>query len=141
MIAFDLECSQGHIFEGWFNNTQSFEEQNTKKLVSCPYCNDTNIKKVISPVTMKTSSLPEKREDVRPIDYGRLAKEVVEYIDKNFEDLGPGFTTEALKMHYGVAEKRNIKGSATAEEEKTLEDEGIQFFKIPIPKEDDDKNN
>ena len=141
MIAFDLECSQGHIFEGWFNNTQSFEEQNTKKLVSCPYCSDTNIKKVISPVAMKTSSFADKREAVTPIDYGRLAKEVVEYMNKNFEDLGPDFTKEALKMHYGVAEKRNIKGSATAEEEKTLEDEGIQFFKIPIPKMDDDKKN
>ncbi len=141
MIAFDIECSQGHIFEGWFNNTQSFEEQNTKKLVSCPYCNDTNIRKIISPVAMKTSSLADKREAVTPIDYGRLAKEVVEYINKNFEDLGPDFTKEALKIHYGVAEKRNIKGSATANEEKTLEDEGIQFFKIPIPKVDDDKKN
>jgi len=141
MIAFDLECSQGHIFEGWFNNTQSFEEQNTKKLVSCPYCNDTNIKKVISPVAMKTSSLADTREAVTPIDYGRLAKEVVEYMNKNFEDLGSDFTKEALKMHYGVAEKRNIKGSATTEEEKTLEDEGIQFFKIPIPKVDDDEKN
>ena len=141
MIAFDLECSQGHIFEGWFNNAHSFEEQNAKKLVSCPYCNDTNIKKVISPVAMKTSSLPEKTEDFNPIDYGRLAKEVVEYINNNFDDLGSNFTKEALKMHYGVAEKRNIKGSATAEEEKTLRDEGIQFFKIPMPKEDDDKKN
>ena len=79
MIAFDLECSQGHIFEGWFNNTQSFEEQNTKKMVNCPYCNDTNIKKVISPVTMKTSSFPDKPEGVEPIDYERLAKEVVDY--------------------------------------------------------------
>ena len=141
MIAFDLECSQGHIFEGWFNNTQSFEEQNEKKMVSCPYCNDTNTRKVISPVTMKTSSLSDKREEVKPIDYGRLAKEVVEYINKNFDDLGSDFTKEALKMHYGVAEKRNIKGSATADEEKTLEDEGIQFFKIPVPKVDDDKKN
>ncbi|MBW1888734.1 MAG: DUF1178 family protein, partial [Deltaproteobacteria bacterium] len=76
-----------------------------------------------------------------PIDYGRLAKEVVEYMNKNFEDLGSDFTKEALKMHYGVAEKRNIKGSATTEEEKTLEDEGIQFFKIPIPKTDNDEKN
>jgi len=141
MIAFDLECSQGHIFEGWFNNTQSFEEQDAKRLVSCPYCNDTSIKKVISPVAMKTSSPPDEKKEGKPIDYGRLAKEVVEYINKNFEDLGPDFTKEALKMHYGVAEKRNIKGSATAEEEKTLKGEGIHFFKIPMPKIDDNKKN
>ncbi len=33
MIAFDLKCSRGHIFEGWFQNSQSFEQQNSKKLV------------------------------------------------------------------------------------------------------------
>ncbi|MCP4682930.1 MAG: DUF1178 family protein, partial [Desulfobacterales bacterium] len=26
MIAFDMECSQGHIFEGWFDSHESFEE-------------------------------------------------------------------------------------------------------------------
>ena len=141
MIAFDLECSQGHIFEGWFNNTQSFEEQNAKRLVSCPYCNDTNIRKIISPVAMRTSSPPDEKKEGKPIDYGLLAKEVVDYINKNFEELGPDFTKEALKMHYGVAEKRNIKGSATAEEEKILKDEGIHFFKVPMPKVDDEKKN
>ena len=40
MIAFDLECSNGHVFEGWFNNTASFEEQRDKKMISCPFCDD-----------------------------------------------------------------------------------------------------
>lgn len=141
MIAFDLECAKGHKFEGWFDNNQSFEEQDEKKMISCPSCNDTEIRKVISPVATRTSSLPQEEKDVHSIDYPRLAKEVVEYIDKNFEELGSDFTKEALKIHYGVAEKRNIKGSATAEEEKMLKDEGIVFFKIPVPKIDDKKKN
>ncbi len=141
MIAFDLECSKGHIFEGWFNNNQSFEEQVVKKMVVCPYCNDTNIRKVLSPVAMKTSSRPDEKQVEVPIDYGKLAREVVDYVSKNFEDVGTDFTKEALKMHYEVAEKRNIKGSASAEEEKVLKDEGIEFFKVPIPKIDDDKKN
>ena len=75
------------------------------------------------------------------IDYRRLAGEIVDYIDKNFEDVGPDFAKESLKMHYGVAEKKNIKGLATDKEEKMLKDEGIQFFKLPITKIDDDKKN
>ena len=55
MIAFDLECSQGHIFEGWFDSLESFEEQKIKSLVSCPYCDDSNIRKVLSPVAVKKS--------------------------------------------------------------------------------------
>jgi len=141
MIAFDLECSQGHIFEGWFNNIESFEEQNAGGLVSCPYCNDTKIRKVLSPVAMKTSNQLEERHEMKSIDYQKLAMEVVDYINKNFEDVGPDFSKEALKMHYAVTEKRNIKGSATEEEEKILREEGIDFFKVPIPKIDDDKKN
>ncbi|GAG05772.1 unnamed protein product, partial [marine sediment metagenome] len=76
MIVFDLECSKGHIFEAWFKNLQSFEKQKAKKLVSCPYCNDTNIRKVISPVAMKTSSQPDEKKDVSTIDYRKLAKEM-----------------------------------------------------------------
>ena len=141
MIVFDLECSMGHTFEGWFHNIESFEEQKTNKLVSCPVCNDTDVKKVLSPVAMKTSSPKNVADSLGSIDYQKLAKEVVDYINKNFEDVGSDFTKEALKMHYAVTEKRNIRGSATEEEEKLLKEEGIEFLKVPTPKLDDDKKN
>ena len=140
MIAFDMECSQGHIFEGWFDSNESFEEQNSKRLVSCPYCDDTDIRKVLSPVSVKKSS-PESNLSPMPINYQRLAKEIVDYIHNNSEDVGSKFTSEALKIHYGIAEKRNIRGSATLEEEKTLKEEGVEFFKIPAINEEDKKKN
>ncbi len=140
MIAFDMECSQGHIFEGWFDSHESFEEQNGKKLVSCPYCDDTDIRKVLSPVAVKKSS-PEGDPPAMPINYQRLAKEIVDYIHNNSEDVGSKFTAEALKIHYGVAEKRNIRGSATLKEEETLKEEGVEFFKVPSINIDDEKKN
>jgi hypothetical protein len=140
MIVFDLECSKGHQFEGWFEGIESFEKQKEKKLILCPYCNDSKVKRVMSAVAVKKSQ-PDAGPPQGSIDYRRLAKEVVDYVQKNFEDVGPDFTAEALKMHYEVAEKRNIRGSATAEEEKTLKDEGIDFFKIPLPKSDEEKKN
>jgi hypothetical protein len=141
MIAFDLECSRGHLFEGWFQNNHSFEEQNARKMVSCPFCEDTNIRRVISPVTVKGSPRHEPEKEAAAIDYPRLAREIVEYINKNFDDVGHSFAKEALKMHYGVTERRNIRGSATAEEEKLLREEKIEFFKIPVPRTDEDKKN
>ena len=90
---------------------------------------------------MKTSSRDVEAGEKRPIDYQKLAKEIVDYINKNFEDVGSDFAKEALKMHYAVTEKRNIKGSATQEEEEMLEEEGIDFFKVPSPKIDDDEKN
>jgi hypothetical protein len=141
MIAFDLECSQGHLFEGWFQSIQSFEKQNAKKLVSCPYCDDTKVRKVLSPIRMKKTSSPEKSQDSPQIDYQRLAREIVDYMNKNFEDVGHDFAKEALKMHYGVQDKKNIRGAATEDEEEMLREEGVQFFKVPVPKDDDDKKN
>ena len=140
MIVFDLTCSRGHIFEGWFDNNESFEEQNMKGLVRCPVCDDSEIRKVMSPVAVKKSQAiaPAPQET---IDYQRLAKEVVEYIKNNSEDVGAQFAAEALKIHYGAAEKRSIRGSATADEEKTLKDEGVDFVKVPFPISDDDKTN
>jgi hypothetical protein len=57
----------------------------------------------------------------------------VDYVEKNFDNVGSEFANEALKMHYGVKEPRNIRGTSTEQEEKTLKDEGIDFLKIPVP--------
>jgi len=51
--------------------------------------------------------------------------------------VGTEFTKEALKMHYGVTDKRNIRGSATAGEEEVLKEEGIKFFKFPLTRKKD----
>jgi len=140
LIVFDLECAQGHRFEGWFNNTASFEEQSLQTLVTCPICGDTQIRRVLSPVATKTTR-PEPEGMPERIDYQRLAKEIVHYVNTHFEDVGTDFTKEALKMHYGVTERKNIKGSATAAEEKILRDEKIEFFKLPMPSPEEDKKN
>ena len=140
MIAFDLECSQGHLFEGWFNSLQSFEEQNLEGLVQCPYCDDADVRKVLSPVAVRTSQ-PQEANHPAAVNYQKLAKEVVEYIKSNSEDVGTQFAAEALKIHYGAAEKRSIRGSATEEEEKTLKDEGVGFLKVPVPVSDPEKSN
>ena len=39
---------------------------------------------------------------------------------------------EALKIHYGASEARNIRGSSTAQEEEMLKKEGVPFAKIPV---------
>ena len=137
MIAFDLMCANGHTFEGWFDNIESFEKQDSENMIICPLCENTEIKKILSPVAMKSSSRSVQKNNELPIDYQKLAMEMVNYIQNEFEDLGHGFTKEALKIHYGAAEARNIRGTATKDEEKILEEEGVPFVKFPSV----DKNN
>ncbi|MBU4153737.1 MAG: DUF1178 family protein, partial [Proteobacteria bacterium] len=59
-------------------------------------------------------------------------------IDRNYEDVGANLATTALKIHYGVEERRDIRGVVTAQEEAMLNNEGIQLLKVPVIKEEDD---
>ena len=133
MIAFDLFCSNGHKFECWFKDSGSCEEQIASRMVSCPVCNDHQIEKVFSPFTIKKEG-GNKREELDPQQTHRALQLITDYIDKNFEDVGTDFFKEAIKIHSGEAEKRNIRGTATTEEEVILKEERIPFFKVPIIK-------
>lgn len=136
MIAFDLFCSKGHKFECWFKDSASFEEERSSGTINCPFCNDNRVEKVFSPFSIKKSG--EKRKE-GPISNEAL-QVIQEYLDKHFEDVGRDFAKEALKIHYGEAEKRNIKGTATPSEEVLLKEEGVPFVKVPIIKRLDDQN-
>jgi hypothetical protein len=130
MIAFDLFCSNGHKFECWFKNSSSFEEQKSAGMIPCPICGDRQIEKAFSPFAIKRGGEGVKEG----MDPHHALQLVHEYLDQHFEDVGAEFYKEALKIHYGEVEKRNIKGTATTEEEVILKEEGVQFFKIPIVK-------
>jgi hypothetical protein len=132
MIAFDLRCSKGHTFEGWFKDLDSFTAQNAQGMIRCPICKDTEITRVLSPVSIKSGQDADKTLERGEIDYQELAHGIVKYIHDNFEDVGTEFTKEALKMHYGVTDKRSIRGSATEGEEEVLKEEGIKFFRFPL---------
>lgn len=131
MIIFDLQCSSGHSFEGWFDDGQAFEVQKDKGLLACPICNDNNICKMPSGFAIRASS-PTASQEPRAEELAALGEKIGEFVRKNFDDVGADFAREALKMHYGVAEQRNIRGQSTQEEEKVLKEEGIPFLKIPI---------
>jgi hypothetical protein len=130
MIAYDLMCSNGHIFECWFKDRASFEEQKSAGIINCPICDDTAVEMVFSPFMIKKKE-DKKKETMEPYE---AIQYIQEYIDKNFEDVGSDFAKEALKMHWGETKKRNIKGITTPQEENLLKEEGVPFFKIPIIK-------
>ena len=133
MIAFDIFCSNGHKFECWFKDSSSFEEQKSTGLITCPICNDNQIEKAFSPFRIKKNG-EKKREEIDPQQAYQALQIINDYIDKHFEDVGADFYKEALKIHYGETEKRNIRGTALTEEEVILKEEGVQFFKVPIIK-------
>lgn len=129
MIAYDLQCNQGHVFEGWFEDEQAYKGQKRKGLLTCPVCNDTGVIRVPSTFAIKSTDSSAR------INLDQVGKKMVDFVENNFDNVGCDFAKEALKIHYGASEPRSIRGTSTLEEEKTLKKEGIDFIKIPLPQQ------
>ncbi len=131
MIAYDLQCINGHIFEGWFKNETAYSEQNAQGLIACPVCNETSVSRIPSTFGIKG---PQDFKDIamHQAKIADVTKKIVDFVENNFDDVGCNFAREALKIHYGVSEPKNIRGVSTKEEEKILQKEGVQFIKIPV---------
>jgi hypothetical protein len=130
MIAYDLKCSRGHVFEGWFDDEAAFLSQQRQGLIACPVCNEAAIARLPSSFAIRSAGCDS---GPKATDAAQIAREVATYIRHHFEDVGSDFAKEALKIHYGVSAPRNIRGSSTPQEEETLRQEGIAFLKVPVP--------
>ncbi|PIE57334.1 MAG: hypothetical protein CSA33_08675 [Desulfobulbus propionicus] len=149
MIVYELACTCGCQFEGWFSDRSSFEKQLSRSLITCPECHGRQVHKILSPVAFHahSSSVSDpvhaptaKAEDVFRQEVVRYLASVGRFVEEHFEDVGTKLAVETLKMHYGVEEKRNICGVATEQEEEMLEQEGIQLLKVPYVKPDPKSN-
>jgi len=137
VIIYDLQCRDGHKFEGWFKDRGAFEKQKTDSLIACPVCGNADVTLIPSSVAIRgrdARSASEKQQaGVSPL---KVLREFQEYINKNFDDVGERFAEVALRIHHGEEERKNIRGTTTPSEEETLLEEGVQFIKIPLPKFD-----
>ncbi len=134
MIIYDLRCEKNHNFEGWFNDRAAFEDQRSKKLLSCPICGSGRVDMVPSSISIMAKD--SKKESIKELSPMKALSMVHEFLNKNFEEVGDKFAEVALKIHAGEEDKRNIKGTTTKEEEEVLKEAGVQFVKIPVAKFD-----
>jgi hypothetical protein len=127
MYTVDIICSNGHQFEAWFSSRSDFEEQLDGSIIACPICSDMNVQQALTPIRIK------KRRDERTTRGGMPSKPQLDpsVIEDSFEDVGEDFAEEAIRMFTGEAEERNIRGTATDEEQEDLIEEGVPFVKIP----------
>ena len=136
MILFDLSCKNRHKFEAWFPSSKKFEEQIKRRLVKCPICNNTSVKKSLMAPNVRVTS--EKKSSKKQYIQNQTSKELEkkirklkQYVNKNSEDVGKNFAEEARKIYYKEAKSRSIRGEATLEEAKQLAEEGVPFSKLP----------
>ena len=157
MIVFDLLCSAGHRFEGWFASAEDFSSQRGRGLLSCPSCGTADVQRIPSAARVNFGAQPPKpaRPPAQPAPTAQQAKtpdmegkdpfaiaqmlysRMLDDLFTKTEDVGAKFPEEARKIFYEEAPARAIRGQATAEEHDALIEEGIPVARFPIPRGED----
>ena len=144
MKVLDLECGNGHTFEGWFGSREDFSAQNTQGLVECPACGNAQIVKKLSAPRLNFGAVqPQASQSVStPASSGALSAEpsattawmeAAKAVLANTDDVGNQFAQEARRIHYGESEARGIRGISTPDEAMELLDEGIAVMPYLLP--------
>ena len=155
MIHYNLRCTQDHAFDGWFNDSTSFDKQARRGLVECPICGDTKVERALMTPAVSTGRAvapmeqPPAAMEVPPpppvmAGGGRMPAQLISMlqklraeVEKNCDYVGPELADEARKIHRGEAEERGIYGEATPDEAEALAEEGIELRQIPwVPRAD-----
>ncbi|MEY3944647.1 MAG: hypothetical protein RL697_660 [Pseudomonadota bacterium] len=126
MKVLDLQCSHGHVFEGWFASHDDYESQRERGLLTCPVCEDAQVNKMLSAPRLNLAQTPPQQIQAAML-------KMVRHVMANTEDVGNRFAEEARKIHHGEAQERSIRGQASREETEALLDEGIDILPLPVP--------
>ncbi|HEY1927558.1 MAG TPA: DUF1178 family protein [Caulobacteraceae bacterium] len=133
MIRYALVCAVGHEFEGWFSNSQDFDDQSARRLVTCPICDSHEVRKQVMAPALATGSHREfaaGEPAMRAMVLEALGR-IRRHVETNFDYVGDRFAAEARAIHEGKAEDRGIYGQATPTEVKSLVEDGVPIAPLP----------
>jgi hypothetical protein len=165
MIHYQLQCHQGHAFDGWFKDSASFDKQAKIGLVACPGCNSTDVSRALMAPSLGRGTKkfdtapkaeaprPEAKENLPAVATGPSAAAIAENglpddvrallqrlraeVERSCDYVGTEFAEEARRIHYGETDPRGIYGEATATEAEALAEEGIDIGVLPwLPRSD-----
>ena len=130
MIVFDLKCLGGcAVFEGWFSSSCDFAEQTERGLVQCPYCGSTEVAK--APMAPRLGCSDGIEIDAKDA-IAALAAVQARLLSES-EWVGADLPETARAMHLGEMEQRPVHGQASADEARSLIDEGVSIVPLPLP--------
>ena len=130
MIVFDLRCADGcAVFEGWFDSGRDYEQQSGRGLVQCPYCGTDRVEK--APMAPRVGRSDGPKSEVKDM-LAELASLQTKLLT-NSEWVGDELPDTARAMHLGEIEPRAVHGKATAEQTKSLIEEGVPVLPLPLP--------
>jgi hypothetical protein len=145
VIRYTLSCQEGHGFESWFRDSAAFDTQRQKGIVTCPVCGTSAVDRAIMAPQVARRDRGPAAEDAHASAPAPMAlaapqdrelraklKALREALTKDSADVGERFADEARRMHLGESEHRSIHGKASAEDARSLVEEGIEIFPLPV---------
>lgn len=130
MIVFDLHCSHsGDRFEAWFRSNADFERQLEQGLVQCPFCQSSRVSK--APMAPSVPRRSNEQSGVRDA-IAQLAALQVELL-RDSRWVGDEFADTARAMHLGEIDTAPVHGEATAEQARSLVEDGVPIAPLPLP--------
>ncbi len=150
MIVFDLQCPEGHRFEGWFASSDDFSSQQARGLLVCPQCGASTVAK--APMAPAVPAKGNQRPDISRSDPtvaagnvagGEIPPHMLETLHKmaimqaealkQSEWVGDKFAEESRAIHYGERDAKVIHGKTTPEQAQELHEEGIPIAPLLFP--------
>ena len=134
MIKYNLKCHNDHEFESWFSDSNEFDNLKKKKLLECIFCSSKKVNKSI--MAPMVSVINGRNNDIDVINKSLKSEKdklikLRKFVEKNFEFVGKNFSSKVREVYYDKKSKKTIYGTATVEERKELEEEGIDLLSIP----------
>ena len=135
MILYQLACTNAHQFEAWFRNIATYDAQSAAGDIMCPFCGSTGVTKAPMAPNVATGAHKGATAETRAREVAeqimRAVRRLHRHVEENCEYVGDRFAEEARSIHFGESGERDIYGEATDQEATELDEEGIEFHRIP----------
>ena len=135
MIKYKLVCKDCELnFDSWFGSSIEYEKLKKKDLLTCQNCNSQNVEKTIMAPQLinRKKKLIGGSNKAKYYDIKKTLKSYQKFIKDNFKYVGENFAYEARSIHYDKRKKeKSIYGSASKQDLKELNEEGIKTQIIP----------
>lgn len=143
MIRYALKCRNDHSFESWFKSAEAFESLGSSGLITCPECQDTDVKKSlmapqVQPGRKKAVEQGSNQSVTNAPDPNLIEaiRTIRQHVEKHSDYVGDRFAKEARAMHEGEMPHRSIYGEVRGDEARRLMEDGIPAVPLPfIPKQ------
>ena len=133
MIVYQLTCKNEHEFEAWFRDIAACDAQIAEGKVICPHCGVSSARKsLMTPnVAPKGSGSTADKPSARQTAMLKELRKLRRKVEENCDYVGPRFAEEARRIHYGEIDSHAIYGETSPQEAQALNEEGIEFGRIP----------